>query len=191
TLSGRVNQAESQITQLAGQIELRATKTEVDELTGRVSTVASTIQQHADMIESKIDAGDARSIFRQEASSFTFEADQINFKGHVFGEDATFMGSIGTPMLTIGAEDITGYENFGLRLQTAQWQPDPDEPFRKTGHIEFNTLNNGLEIIKYNLDHSTGFLDYFEVYARAFRVWGDIYVAGRGWLYTDAIDFPV
>lgn len=94
TLSGRVNQAESQITQLAGQIELRATKTEVDELTGRVSTVESTIQQHADMIESKIDDGQARSIFRQEASSFTFDADQINFKGHVFGEDATFKGRL-------------------------------------------------------------------------------------------------
>src|SRR5690606_28176062 len=61
---------------------------------GRVSTVESTIQQHADMIESKIDDGQARSIFRQEASSFTFDADQINFKGHVFGEDATFTGKI-------------------------------------------------------------------------------------------------
>src|SRR5690606_31004214 len=50
TLTGRVNQAESQITQLAGQIELRATKTEVDALTGRVNTVESTIRQHADMI---------------------------------------------------------------------------------------------------------------------------------------------
>jgi len=94
TLSEQVNQAESQITQLAGQIELRATKTEVDTLSGRVSTVESTIQQHADMIESKIDDGQARSIFRQEASSFTFDADQINFKGHVFGEDATFTGRL-------------------------------------------------------------------------------------------------
>jgi len=94
TLSGRVNQAESQITQLAGQIELRATKTEVDALSGRVSTVESTIQQHADMIESKIDDGQARSIFRQEASSFTFAAEQINFEGKVFGEDATFAGTL-------------------------------------------------------------------------------------------------
>src|SRR5690606_27537691 len=50
TLTGRVNQAESQITQLAGQIELRATKTEVDALTGRVNTVESTVQQTAENV---------------------------------------------------------------------------------------------------------------------------------------------
>src|SRR5690606_32538063 len=111
----------TKIEQNAQQIQLRATKTEVDTLTGRVNTVESTIQQHADMIESKIDDGQARSIFRQEASSFTFEADQINFKGHVFGEDATFTGHLEGASGTFAGKLTASYLVIGPESPNIPW----------------------------------------------------------------------
>ncbi|WP_018934549.1 phage tail spike protein [Gracilibacillus lacisalsi] len=54
----------------------------------------SSITQLSNQIELKVEENDVRSIFTQEADSFTFEASQINFDGHVFGGDATFTGTI-------------------------------------------------------------------------------------------------
>ncbi|QGH35128.1 hypothetical protein GI584_14220 [Gracilibacillus salitolerans] len=66
--------------------------------TGNVSSpilrAESSITQLSNQIEMKVEENDVRSIFTQEADSFTFEASQINFDGHVFGEDATFIGEI-------------------------------------------------------------------------------------------------
>lgn len=55
---------------------------------------SSEINQLSNQISSKVSEGEARSIFTQEARSFTFDADQINFNGHVFGDNATFNGKI-------------------------------------------------------------------------------------------------
>src|SRR5690606_27936751 len=94
TVEQRVEIAEGEISTLAGEIELRATKTEVNALEGRVSQAEASISVLSDEIELKVEEDGVRSIFRQEASSFTFEASQINFEGHVFGQDATFTGKI-------------------------------------------------------------------------------------------------
>src|SRR5690606_20643062 len=127
-IQGTLASHSTKIEQNAQQIQLRATKTEVDTLTGRVNTVESTIQQHADLIESKIDDGQARSIFRQEASSFTFEASQINFKGHVFGEDATFTGKLegatGTFNGSVYIGDSTKFTNIEEDYIRTQAQSD-------------------------------------------------------------------
>lgn len=96
------------------------------------------------------------------------------------------MGSIGTPMLTVGAEDITGYENFGLRLQTAQWQPDVNEPFRKTGYIVFNTLNDALELYKVDLNGREVDLAGISINAKLMDFIGDI--RAHGFFYSNAID---
>lgn len=133
----------------------------------------------------------ANTITNTELSdTLTFEADQINFDGHVFGTNATFAGElqaatgtfsgdIDTPMLTIGDGDIGGYEEFGVRLQTAQWQPDDNEPFVPTGHIYFNTLNNGLEIYQEADDGSDSAMDYFYVHADYLELLSDNITIGN------------
>lgn len=152
---GLISKAQTDIIQAYNEIELRATKTEVDALSGRVSTVESTIQQHADMIESKIDDGQARSIFRQEADSFTFDADQINFKGHVFGEDATFTGrleaatgtfsgNLTSSELTIGPEkpDLPALSNGAVSLRIKMPERVTDKSFRFAEDVIIKSLNN-------------------------------------------------
>lgn len=56
---------------------------DVSNLRTRVSTAESKISQTSSQISSKISSSDARSIFRQEASSFTFDASQVNFNSNV------------------------------------------------------------------------------------------------------------
>src|SRR5690606_7407995 len=47
------------------------------------------------------------------------------------------------------------FDDFGFEIETAQWQPDPDEPFKRTGFIYFNTGNDALEISR--IDESGNF----------------------------------
>src|SRR5699024_7141275 len=72
--------------------------------------------QELDLIDGKFDqtlsVDGAVSLFRQEARKFTFEADQINFEGHVFGENASFSGELrgasGTFSGNLSGAEITG-----------------------------------------------------------------------------------
>ena len=88
--------ASSEFEQLAGSIALKADATYVDGVESRITTAELEINALDGQIQSKVEENDVRSIFTQEADSFTFQADQINFDGHVFGEDATFSGEIST-----------------------------------------------------------------------------------------------
>ncbi|WP_018934312.1 phage tail spike protein [Gracilibacillus lacisalsi] len=104
--------ASSEITQLAGEITSKVSTTEFDNLEDRVDTAESTISQHANQIQQKVEENDVRSIFTQEADSFTFDADQINFDGHVFGGDATFTGKIEGAIIE-GSSFVSSYGNSG------------------------------------------------------------------------------
>ena len=73
----------------------------------RLGNAESKITQTANSLSSKISSGDARSIFRQEAKSFTFKANQINFEGWVLMDQE----------LTIGRSDDTqrgGFYSSGI-----------------------------------------------------------------------------
>ncbi|GAB3808649.1 phage tail spike protein [Virgibacillus kimchii] len=94
TATGRITDAEGQISTIAGEVALKASQTDLNTLTGEVDTLEAELVVMSDEIASKVDDGEVRSIFTQEAGSFTFDADQINFDGHVFGEDATFSGRV-------------------------------------------------------------------------------------------------
>lgn len=124
TVEQRVEIAEGEISTLAGEIELRATKTEVNALEGRVSQAEASISVLSDEIELKVEEDGVRSIFRQEASSFTFEASQINFEGHVFGQDATFTGKIegatieGSEFISLYIDDLGRHRT--MRLSDSQ-----------------------------------------------------------------------
>ena len=72
-------------TQTADLIESKVSSVsdDVSDLGVRVSTAESNISQTSSQISSKISSSEARSIFRQEASSFTFDASQVNFNSNV------------------------------------------------------------------------------------------------------------
>src|SRR5690606_18922725 len=164
TVEQRVEVAEGEISTLAGEIELRATKTEVDAIEGRVSQAEASISVLSDEIELKVEEDGVRSIFIQEASSFTFEASQINFEGHVFGQAATFTGSIegatiqqtgeagsltlddegfkmydenGTMRIAMLLEDVPGFhgDSLELRFYSQEFDNSPsDSPALSIGH---------------------------------------------------------
>ncbi|SFL38730.1 phage minor structural protein, N-terminal region [Gracilibacillus orientalis] len=90
----RTSSAEQSIDALEGQITSKVEQSVYNTLEDRVDTAESTITQQSNQIQSKVEENDVRSIFTQEADSFTFDASQINFTGHIFGGDATFNGFI-------------------------------------------------------------------------------------------------
>src|SRR5690606_7566401 len=90
----QISQAQTDIQVIAGQVSTKAEASEVTELGTKVTTVEQNLSALEGIVETKVDDGEARSIFLQEASSFTFSAEQINFDGHVFGENATFNGRV-------------------------------------------------------------------------------------------------
>ena len=110
----------------------------------------------------------------------------VKFSGSLEGATGTFRGSIDTPMLTVGTDKIEGYDEFGLRLQTAQWQADLDNPFINTGYIVFNTLNDALELYKVDLTGKEVDLAGFRVNAKIMEFLGD--VRAYGFFYSNAID---
>lgn len=72
-------------TQTSNLIEnkVSSVNSDVSSLRSRVSSAESNISQTSREISSKISSSDARSIFRQEARSFTFDASQVNFNSNV------------------------------------------------------------------------------------------------------------
>lgn len=72
-------------TQTSSLIESKVSSvnSDVSGLKSRISTAESKIVQNSNQIFSKITSGEARSIFRQEAGSFTFDAKQVNFNSSV------------------------------------------------------------------------------------------------------------
>lgn len=86
----------------------------------------------------------------------------VKFAGELDGAGGVFSGEIRTTKLKIRAESIHDFGDFGFEIETAQWQPDPDEPFRRTGFINFNTRNDALEISRIdengNFKQLAGFL---------------------------------
>ena len=82
SINSRLGSAESRISQTNSKIE--------SEIRGVMNNAASDyfnlstkITQTKNAIESKVSSGDVRSIFRQEANSFTFDAKQVNFNSNV------------------------------------------------------------------------------------------------------------
>jgi hypothetical protein len=82
----RLNSAETSISQTAEELQSKATKTEVEALTGRVSTAESTITQHASDIEAKVSkdgviAAINLSTETEGGSAVKISADKVNIEG--------------------------------------------------------------------------------------------------------------
>lgn len=88
---------------------------DVSNLRTRVSTAESKISQTSSQISSKISSSDARSIFRQEANSFTFDASQVNFNSNV-NVKGSFETSGITNIMGRYREITTALSNGAIRL---------------------------------------------------------------------------
>lgn len=100
-VQSRIEQTNERITLEVEEIEgsLSTLEVSVGQIQSTVSGpggLESQITQLSGEISSRVTAGEVESIFYQTANSFTFDADQINFNGHVFGQGATFEGNIET-----------------------------------------------------------------------------------------------
>ncbi|MCT2138090.1 hypothetical protein M3E13_19520, partial [Oceanobacillus kimchii] len=93
-IENRVTEAESELVTMAGRIDAKAESSVVTEQGQRIRSAELSIDGLEASITSKVSDGEVRSIFTQEAGAFYFDANQINFNGHVFGTNATFSGSL-------------------------------------------------------------------------------------------------
>jgi len=106
----------------------------IEPINESIGTIEFTLDEQRGMIESKIGTDEAQSIIRQEIDSITFSADQINFDGHVFGENATFAGHL---------EGVTG--TFSGNIEGSQiitWR-DNVRTYMGSGSIEQTNFDTG------------------------------------------------
>lgn len=85
SLESRINSLDSNYNSLSSRIRQtdRKIETEVSSINNNYNNLYSRIRQTESSIESKVSSSEARSIFKQEARSFTFDADQVNFNSDV------------------------------------------------------------------------------------------------------------
>ncbi|MCJ0932542.1 hypothetical protein MST22_15450, partial [Virgibacillus halodenitrificans] len=147
SLGVRMNTAEADIDGLNSTITLKADATVVGALENRVSSAELTIDGMESTISAKAD--------RIELDGFVTATDlavdgNLTFGGHLDGATGTFKGSIETPVLNINNPNLEQEGGVSMQLQTGLWQADVNKPFKETGYIEFNTLNDALEILAYD-----------------------------------------
>ena len=82
SINTRLGSAESRITQTSNKIDSEISSVK-STASSNYNALSSRISQTDSKVESRVTSSEARSIFRQEASSFTFDADQVNFNSDV------------------------------------------------------------------------------------------------------------
>ena len=98
SINSRLGSAESRITQTSNKIDSEISSVK-STASSNYNALSSRISQTDSKVESRVTSSEARSIFRQEASSFTFDADQVNFnsnvniRGSFESEGSTYDGS--------------------------------------------------------------------------------------------------
>src|SRR5690606_36829486 len=93
----------------------------------------------------------------------------VKFTGHLEGATGVFSGEIKTKKLRVRADSVHDFYDFGIEIETAQWQPDLDNPFVRTGYISLNTKNDALEI--YRIDNNGNYRPLQGFLVEAERVW--------------------
>ncbi|AUJ26542.1 phage tail spike protein [Virgibacillus dokdonensis] len=201
SLKNRVDTAETSITQNADQIEFKASKNELNQATQRISTAESQINVMAGKLEFKAESSEVNALGERVNSAeitidglkseIEFKADRIELEGFVTANDlkvrgdlefggklkgatGTFSGEVEAAQLIIDNPDIEQDGGVGLRLQTAMWQESTSKPFKRTGHLEFNTLNDALEIYKVNLSGNEVPLNGFRINVKRSEFLGDV-----------------
>lgn len=111
TLAGRVTNAETAIQTNADEISLRATKTEVNNLAGRVSITESEISVLHNEVDIRVKENGVIAAINLSSESATINASRINLVGAV-----TVLSDITGNLGSITAGDITGVNITGATI---------------------------------------------------------------------------
>lgn len=111
TLAGRVTNAETAIQTNADEISLRATKTEVNNLAGRVSITESEISVLHNEVDIRVKENGVIAAINLSSESATINASKINLVGAV-----TVLSDITGNLGSITAGDITGVNITGSEI---------------------------------------------------------------------------
>ncbi|WP_286164872.1 MULTISPECIES: phage tail spike protein [Clostridia] len=173
TLNDKVLTNQSQINVMAGKLEFKAESSEVNALGERVNSAEVTIDGLKSEVELKADRIELKGFVT--ANDLKVRGD-LEFGGKLRGATGTFSGEVEAAQLFIRNPKIEQEGGVGLQLQTAMWQSSTSRPFRKTGYIDFNTLNNALEVRRYNEQGAEYALDGFSMHAKVSAFYGDVRV---------------
>lgn len=111
-IGNRLTQTESSITTLSNEIELKASKTEVDTIQSTLDDAVAVLNVLPGMIAAKVDRNGVISAINLSPESAKIRADIIEFDGHVFGQNATFTGTVEGASI-IGSTVISNSDNNG------------------------------------------------------------------------------
>ncbi|MBS4535839.1 phage tail protein [Clostridium sp. D2Q-14] len=111
----------SKINVLSDQIELKADATVVSDIEARVSSAEIEINGLNSEINLKVDQDGVIGAINLSPEAILLDADRIEFTGHIFGEGATFKGSIEVANTTINNDGILVEEgSFRLKDKITQ-----------------------------------------------------------------------
>lgn len=117
-LNGKINSNSSKIEQTDKKIS--TVVEEQSTINGKISKQQTAIEQNAQAISLKVSKDNLSSEIKLEVGKMTFEADQINFRGAVFGDRATFEGSLETPVIKGNNNEIyfgSKYSDYRIDYQ--------------------------------------------------------------------------
>ncbi|MCK0473775.1 gp58-like family protein [Halalkalibacter sp. APA_J-10(15)] len=110
----RVEQAESSITQLSDQIELRATKTEVNSLSNRLTQAESTLTIHSNEISAKVDVNGVVSALNLSSEGVRIKGSLIHLDGLTLINNGVIKNS---HIENLSAAKVTTGTMHGNRIQ--------------------------------------------------------------------------
>ncbi|MGG3920682.1 phage tail spike protein [Geobacillus thermodenitrificans] len=124
-LGTRVTNAETSITQLSNQIQLKAEQTTVDTLENRISSAESSINLLSDEIQLKVDKDGVISAINQTAESIKIQASKVDLTGYVTftnlstpGQTTIDGGNLKTNSVTANKLNVSSLSAISANLGT-------------------------------------------------------------------------
>jgi len=154
-VTSRLSTAESSITQLSNEIQLKVSQQEYDidmgDLTARMTSAESSITLLSDEIDLRVEKNGIISAINVSPETIKLDASRIEFTGHVFGHDATFTGNLqgatGDFEGDLKAKSLQVLSEYGgsIRIDTAYWGSG-GSVWTPTGQAVIeNDFNNGTD----------------------------------------------
>ncbi|WP_374717121.1 phage tail spike protein [Geobacillus thermodenitrificans] len=124
-LGTRVSSAETSITQLSNQIQLKANQTTVDTLANRISSAESSINLLSDQIQLKVDKDGVISAINQTAEQIKIQASKVDLAGYVTftnlstpGQTTIDGGNLKTNSVTANKLNVSSLSAISANLGT-------------------------------------------------------------------------
>ncbi|UYL94138.1 tail fiber protein [Geobacillus phage vB_GthS_PK5.2] len=124
-LGTRVSSAETSITQLSNQIQLKANQSTVDTLANRISSAESTLTIHTNQIATKVEKNGVISAINQTAEQIKIQASKVDLSGYVTftnlstpGQTTIDGGNLKTNSVTANKLNVSSLSAISANLGT-------------------------------------------------------------------------